>query len=134
VHAFLVEVKHDHNQFDTQHRARRTLHDCWAPPIGALVIQVSSAPKVVDDDEFETKLAAIIERDYFPDIKRLQNKLEWTQATESGDADRIANAQRNIVLRRAGFSVRPLHPSFAYPVSSPADSIRGVTDTKLHVI
>lgn len=70
-------------------------------------MQASSAPKVVDDDEFETKLAAIIERDYFPDIKRLQNKLEWTQAAESGDVDRIANAQRNIVLRRAGFSVRP---------------------------
>jgi hypothetical protein len=63
-------------------------------------------PKVIDDDEFETKLAAIIERDYFPDIKRLQNRLEWTHATESGDVDQIANAQRNIVLRRAGFSVR----------------------------
>ena len=70
-------------------------------------MQASLVPKVVDDDEFETKLAAIIERDYFPDIKRLQNKLEWTQAAESGDADRIANAQRNIILRRAGFSVRP---------------------------
>ena len=69
-------------------------------------MQASAGPKVVDDEEFEAKLAAIIERDYFPDIKRLQNKLEWTQATESGEADLIANAQRNIILRRAGFSVR----------------------------
>lgn len=61
---------------------------------------------MIDDEEFEAKLAAIIERDYFPDVKGLQNRLEWSEAAESNDPDKMANAQRNIVLRRAGFSVR----------------------------
>lgn len=70
------------------------------------LMQVSIGQKVIDDEEFEAKLAAIIERDYFPDVKRLQNRLEWTEAADSKDPEQMANAQRNIVLRRAGFSVR----------------------------
>jgi hypothetical protein len=60
---------------------------------------------VLEDDDFEAKMAAIIERDYFPDVKPLQNKLEWTLASDSGDPEMITNAQRNIMLRRAGYSV-----------------------------
>jgi hypothetical protein len=63
---------------------------------------------VLDDDDFESRMAAIIERDYFPDIKPLQNKLEWTLASDSGDPEHISNAQRNIMLRRAGYSVRSI--------------------------
>lgn len=70
------------------------------------MMQASVCDKVIDDEEFEAKLAAIIERDYFPDVKGLQNRLEWSEAAESRDPEKIANAQRNIVLRRAGFSVR----------------------------
>lgn len=70
------------------------------------MIQVSICDKVIDDEEFEAKLAAIIERDYFPDVKGLQNRLEWSEAADSNDPEKMANAQRNIVLRRAGFSVR----------------------------
>eukprot|EP00892_Ulva_mutabilis_P006192 jgi/Ulvmu1/3945/UM018_0168.1 len=88
------------------------------PPAPKQVSEVSTGQKVIDDEEFEAKLAAIIERDYFPDVKRLQNRLEWSEAAESNDPDKMANAQRNIVLRRAGFSV-PLNAELPAPTSDP---------------
>jgi protein DGCR14 len=76
-----------------------------------MLIQARASPEqlvtVLEDDDFEAKMAAIIERDYFPDVKRLQNKLEWIRASESGDPEHMRTTQRNIVLRRAGYSVRP---------------------------
>ena len=66
----------------------------------------ASTKPVIDDDTFEATVAAIVERDFYPHIKALQNKLEWTRAAASGDAGEVAAAQRNISLRRAGYSVR----------------------------
>ena len=37
------------------------------------------APAVLDEDEWTEQLEAIIERDYFPDKAKLENKLEWLQ-------------------------------------------------------
>jgi hypothetical protein len=37
------------------------------------------APVVLDEDEWTEALELIIERDYFPDIPKMQNKLEWLQ-------------------------------------------------------
>ena len=50
-------------------------------------------PAVLDEDEFAEKLGAIIERDYFPDIPKLQSQLEWLQAVNSGDPMRMRLAQ-----------------------------------------
>lgn len=36
-------------------------------------------PLVLDEDEWTERIEAIIERDYFPDIPKMQNKLEWLQ-------------------------------------------------------
>lgn len=35
--------------------------------------------KVLDEDEWTECLEAIIQRDYFPNLPKLQNKLEWIQ-------------------------------------------------------
>lgn len=35
--------------------------------------------KVLDEDEWTEKIEAIIQRDYFPDVPKLENKLEWLQ-------------------------------------------------------
>ena len=37
------------------------------------------AHAVLDEDEWTEQLEAIIERDYFPDKAKLENKLEWLQ-------------------------------------------------------
>ena len=34
---------------------------------------------VLDEDEWTRQIEAIIERDFFPDLPKLQNKLEWLQ-------------------------------------------------------
>lgn len=34
---------------------------------------------VLDEDEWASQLDAIIERDFFPDVPKLQSKLEWLQ-------------------------------------------------------
>ena len=46
------------------------------------LLEVSRAPRgtvVLDEDEWTEVLEHIIERDYFPDIPKMQNKLEWLQ-------------------------------------------------------
>jgi hypothetical protein len=44
---------------------------------------VNPRPKalVLDEDEWTSQLEAIIERDFFPDVPKLQSKLEWLQVT-----------------------------------------------------
>lgn len=34
---------------------------------------------VLDEDEWTDKLEAIIQRDYFPDLPKLENQLEWLE-------------------------------------------------------
>ncbi|CAL8462491.1 g2024 [Coccomyxa elongata] len=62
----------------------------------------SSGPVVLDEDDWTDRIEAIIERDYFPDIPKLQNKLEWLQAIRSRDPELLRQAQLNIAQRRAG--------------------------------
>jgi len=38
--------------------------------------------KVLDEDEWTDKLEAIIQRDYFPDIPKLENELEWLEVSD----------------------------------------------------
>jgi protein DGCR14 len=89
--------------------------------------------KVLDEDEWSENIEAIIQRDYFPDVPKLQNKLEWLQVAEtpclnfvhdcpkklavskqfrlrlglqamkSQDPAQLRQAQLNIQRRRAGF-------------------------------
>ena len=40
-------------------------------------------PEVLDEDEWTSQIEAIIERDFFPDLPKLQNKLEWLQVLPS---------------------------------------------------
>ncbi|KAK9802041.1 hypothetical protein WJX73_005229 [Symbiochloris irregularis] len=59
-------------------------------------------PEVLDEDEWTRQIESIIERDFFPDLPKLQNKLEWLKAVQSGDPVLIRQAQMNIARRRAG--------------------------------
>ena len=49
------------------------------PPSRSLSIVANRKPLVLEEDEWAEALEAIIERDFFPDIPKLQSKLEWLQ-------------------------------------------------------
>ncbi|KAF8069537.1 Ess2 [Scenedesmus sp. PABB004] len=57
---------------------------------------------VLEEDQFAGAIEAIVERDFFPQLPKLQNQLEWLQAVQSGDPAAIKRAQLNIARRRAG--------------------------------
>lgn len=57
-------------------------------------------PIAIDEDTYVAAVEKIIERDFFPDIPKLQNRLEWLEAVRSGDPAVIREAQINILGRR----------------------------------
>uniref|UniRef100_A0A061R578 Protein DGCR14 n=1 Tax=Tetraselmis sp. GSL018 TaxID=582737 RepID=A0A061R578_9CHLO len=76
---------------------------------------------VLDEDEYTEKIERIIERDFFPDVPQLQNKLEWLQAVNSANPVLIRQAQMNIAARRAGIPT-PMSATpadFATPSATP---------------
>ena len=53
-----------------------------APPLPRAPAATSRKPLVLEEEEWAEALEAIIERDFFPDIPKLQSKLEWLQVCE----------------------------------------------------
>ena len=53
------------------------------------------------------QLEAIVERDYFPEMTRLKDRLEWLEARNSGDPQRMSAALGNITKRRGYASTLP---------------------------
>ena len=50
-----------------------------APPLPRAPGGSLRKPLVLEEEEWAEALEAIIERDFFPDIPKLQSKLEWLQ-------------------------------------------------------
>lgn len=66
-------------------------------------------PRVLDEDAYVEAIEKIIERDYFPDISKLRDRLDWLEAIKSGDPIQIRDAQLKIMERR-GQKVRRSNP------------------------
>lgn len=64
-------------------------------------------PKVLDEDTYVAAIEKIIERDFFPDIPKLRDRLDWLEAVRSGDPIQIRDAQLKILERRRGSAVGP---------------------------
>ncbi|KAL1307210.1 hypothetical protein HN51_049184 [Arachis hypogaea] len=64
-------------------------------------------PTVLDEDTYVEALEKIIERDYFPDISKLRDRLDWLEAIKTGDPVQIRDAQLKIIERRRGGSDVP---------------------------
>ncbi|KFK38235.1 hypothetical protein AALP_AA3G086700 [Arabis alpina] len=56
--------------------------------------------RVLDEDAYVEAIEKIIERDYFPDITKLRDRLDWIQAVKTRDPIQIRDAQLKIIERR----------------------------------
>ncbi|CAN1121166.1 Splicing factor ESS-2 homolog [Linum perenne] len=56
--------------------------------------------RVLDEDTYVAAIEKIIERDYFPDITKLRDRLDWLEAVKTGDPMQIRDAQLKIIERR----------------------------------
>lgn len=68
------------------------------------LVRTSKRPKVLDEDSYAAAIEKIIERDYFPDIPKLRDRLDWLEAVRSGDPVQIRDAQLKILERRRGIA------------------------------
>ncbi|KAF7140084.1 hypothetical protein RHSIM_Rhsim06G0173900 [Rhododendron simsii] len=59
-------------------------------------------PSVLDEDTYVAAIEKIIERDFFPDIPKLRDRLDWLEAVRSRDPVQIRDAQLKILERRQG--------------------------------
>ncbi|KAF5459511.1 hypothetical protein F2P56_023452 [Juglans regia] len=59
-------------------------------------------PKVLDEDTYVAAIEKIIERDFFPDISKLRDRLDWLEAIKTGDPVQVRDAQLKIMERRGG--------------------------------
>ncbi|KAI3467390.1 hypothetical protein Pfo_024053 [Paulownia fortunei] len=58
------------------------------------------SPTVLDEDTYVAAIEKIIERDFFPDIPKLRDRLDWLQAVRTHDPVLIRDAQLKILERR----------------------------------
>ncbi|XP_050208430.1 uncharacterized protein LOC126657728 [Mercurialis annua] len=66
--------------------------------------------RVLDEDAYVAAIEKIIERDFFPDISKLRDRLDWLEAVKTGDPIQIRDAQLKIIERRRGKSVNVSDP------------------------
>ncbi|KAL4353005.1 hypothetical protein GQ457_06G027470 [Hibiscus cannabinus] len=56
--------------------------------------------RVLDEDSYVAAIEKIVERDFFPDISKLRDRLDWLEAIKTGDPIQIRDAQLKIIERR----------------------------------
>jgi protein DGCR14 len=78
---------------------------------------------VLEEDTYAEAIEAIVERDFFPHLPKLQNQLEWLQAVQSGDPAQIKRAQLNIARRRAGLKTPLAHEAPATAAITPGTGL-----------
>jgi len=56
--------------------------------------------QVLDEDEYLARLETIVQRDYFPDIKKLRAQNDYLDAVQKNDQAKIKSLQQQFSLRR----------------------------------
>ncbi|KAL5994582.1 hypothetical protein ACLOJK_024635 [Asimina triloba] len=65
------------------------------------------ASTVLDEDTYVAAIEKIVERDFFPDLPKLRDRVDWLEAVRSGDPIQIRDAQLKILERRGGGGAVP---------------------------
>jgi hypothetical protein len=91
------------------------------------------APVRVEEDAYERSLGNIIQRDFYPDLPKLQQQLEWIQALESGDPYKVAEVESRIAasaqrLDRLAVASTPHIRNNAADLTDSVSVIAGGTD------
>ncbi|KAK6119010.1 hypothetical protein DH2020_047249 [Rehmannia glutinosa] len=88
------------------------------------------SPNVLDEDTYVAAIEKIIERDFFPDIPKLRDRLDWLQAVRTHDPVLIRDAQLKIIerrrLRKSGDSAADSSPPLHH--CDPCDELEGNGD------
>ncbi|KAI5340130.1 PREDICTED: DGCR14 [Prunus dulcis] len=90
-------------------------------------------PTVLDEDTYVDAIEKIIERDFFPDISKLRDRLDWLEAIKTRDPVQIRDAQLKIIERRGKKVTHNPDPDGRTPGSTfmrsftPADEFDGKT-------
>ncbi|CAN6571467.1 unnamed protein product [Malus baccata var. baccata] len=96
-------------------------------------------PKVLDEDTYVAAIEKIIERDFFPDISKLRDRLDWLEAIKTRDPVQIRDAQLKIIERRGKKVTHNPDPDGRTPGSTfmrsytPADEFDGKTPVASNV-
>jgi hypothetical protein len=62
-------------------------------------------PNVIDEDSYIDSLDQIIQRDFYPDLPKLRNQLEWLQAEETGDIVKMREIHNRLKGRTTGSGI-----------------------------
>ncbi|CAO2814249.1 unnamed protein product [Amaranthus hypochondriacus] len=76
------------------------------------------SPKVLDEDSYVAAIEKIIERDFFPDIPKLRDRLDWLEAVKTRDPVQIRDAQLKILERHRGSNLNPNEGKIKTPGST----------------
>lgn len=77
---------------------------------------------VLDEDTYVAAIEKIVERDYFPDLPKLRDRLDWLEAVRTGDPIQIRDAQLKILERRNRSISTPVAPSDNGKIRTPASN------------